>query len=133
MKTFTALYTLLSILFVSATIIDQPLQEVLGRPKVNVLPDGDRNAIIEQLLATYDDPVHVMRLLDPENVSELDSPRLLQVFGTEAVWMTEGDKLRLRQKGLGFIDLTNHQDLYASSHEPAESSSFALYCFNSPS
>jgi leucyl aminopeptidase len=133
MKTFTALYALLSILFASAAIIDQPLQEVLGRPKVNVLTDGDRNAIIEQLLATYDDPVHVMRLLDPENASELDSPRLLQIFGTEAVWMTEGDKLRLRRQGLGFIDLTNHQDLYTSSHEPAESSSFTLYSFSSPS
>ncbi|KAJ8595370.1 Zn-dependent exopeptidase [Rhizopogon salebrosus TDB-379] len=115
MKTVNALYALLSVLFVSAAVLelDQPPQEVLGSPKFDVLTDHDRDAIIEQLLATYDDdPVHVMRLLDPENASELDSPRLLQVFGTEAVWMTEGDKLRLRQQGLGFIDLTNHQDLY---------------------
>ncbi|KAG1733344.1 Zn-dependent exopeptidase [Suillus paluster] len=120
MRTFTALYALLSVLFVSAAVLDQPPQEVLGRPTVDALTD--RDAIIEKLLDTYDDdPVRVMRLLDPENASELDAPRLLQIFGTEAVtWMTEGDKLRLRQQGLGFIDLTDHQDLQTSS-ESAES------------
>jgi leucyl aminopeptidase len=117
MKTFAPLYALLSLLSVSAAILELP-QEVLGRPKIDVLTDRDRDAIIEQLLTTYDDdPVHVMRILD--------SPRLLQVFGAEAIWMTEGDKLRLRHQGLGFIDLTDHQDLHAC-HEPAESSSFTL-------
>jgi leucyl aminopeptidase len=67
-----------------------------------------------------------MRLLDPENASELDAPRLLQVFGAEAVWMTEGDKLRLRQQGLGFIDLTDHQDLHVC-HGSAESSPYSWY------
>jgi leucyl aminopeptidase len=129
MKTVIALYALLSVLFVSAAVLelDQPPQEVLGSPKFDVLTDHDRDAIIEQLLATCDDdPVHVMRLLDPENASELDSPRLLQVFGTEAVWMTEGDKLRLRQQGLGFIDLTNHQDLYTCQGYD-DSSSFSYF------
>lgn len=121
MRTFTALYALISVLFVSAAVFDQqPPQDVLGKPTVDALTD--RDAIIESLLATHaDDPVQVMRILDPENASELDAPRLLQVFGTEAVWMTEGDKLRLRQQGLGFIDLTDHQDLHAC-HRSAQSS-----------
>ncbi|KAG1733109.1 Zn-dependent exopeptidase [Suillus lakei] len=120
MRGLTALYALLSILFASAAVLDQPPQDVLGRPTVDILTD--RDAIIEKLLATYgDDPVQVMRLLDPENASELDAPRLLQVFGAEAAWMTEGDKLHLRQQGLGFIDLTDHQDLHTACHGPAES------------
>lgn len=120
MKSLTALYALLSVLFVSAAVFDQsPHQDVLGKPTVDTLTD--RDAIIESLLATHaDDPVQVMRLLDPENASELDVPRLLQVFGAEAVWMTEGDKLRLRQQGLGFIDITDHQDLHVC-HGSAQS------------
>src|SRR5882757_199387 len=99
MKTFTTLYALLSVLFVSAAVLDQPPQEILGGHTVDVLTIHDD--IIEKLLAIHDDdPIHVMRLLDPENASELDEPRLLQVFGADAVWMTEGDKLRLRQQGL---------------------------------
>ncbi|KAG2143527.1 Zn-dependent exopeptidase [Suillus bovinus] len=119
MGTFTALYALLSVLFASAAVFDQPPpQDVLGRPTVDTL--DHRDAYIEELLATHaDDPVQVMRLLDPDNASELDAPRLLQVFGAEAVWMTEGDKLRLRQQGLGFIDLTDHQNLHAC-HRSAE-------------
>ncbi|KAG2098953.1 Zn-dependent exopeptidase [Suillus discolor] len=121
MRTFTALYALISVLFVSASVFDQqPPQDVIGKPTVDTLTD--RDAIIESLLASHaDDPVQVMRILDPENASELDTPRFLQVFGTEAVWMTEGDKLRLRQQGLGFIDLTDHQDLHAC-HGSAQSS-----------
>ncbi|KAH7906277.1 Zn-dependent exopeptidase [Hygrophoropsis aurantiaca] len=61
---------------------------------------------LERLLAEHPDPVDVMRLLDP---TALDEPRLLQVFGREAVWMTEGDKLRLRRQGLKFMDLTDYQ------------------------
>lgn len=120
MRTLTALHAFLSILFASAAVFDHPPpQDVLIRPAVDTLTD--RDAIIESLLATHaDDPVQVMRLLDPENASELDAPRLLQVFGAEAVWMTEGDKLRLRQQRLGFIDLTDHQDLHAC-HGSAES------------
>ncbi|KAF9218846.1 Zn-dependent exopeptidase [Gyrodon lividus] len=72
-------------------------------------------AIIDRLLAIHDDdPVNVMRLVDPANAAELDEPRLLQVFGKEAVWMTEGDKLRLRTQGLSFMDLTGRADLYAA-------------------
>jgi leucyl aminopeptidase len=121
MRTLTALYALLSVLFASAAVFDKPSpQDVLGRPTADTL--FDRDAIIESLLVAHgDDPVQVMRLLDPENASELDAPRLLQVFGAEAVWMTEGDKLRLRQQGLGFMDLTDHQDLLAC-HGSAQSS-----------
>jgi leucyl aminopeptidase len=126
MRTLPALYALLPVLFVSAAVFDQlPPQDVLGKPTANTL--SDRDAIIESLLATHGgDPVQVMRLLDPENASELDAPRLLQIFGAEAVWMTEGDKLRLRQQGLGFIDLTDHQHLHAC-HKSAESSPCSSY------
>ncbi|KAH7921874.1 Zn-dependent exopeptidase [Leucogyrophana mollusca] len=54
-----------------------------------------------------------MRIVDPGNAAELDEPRLLQVFGQEAKWMTEGDKLRLRSQGLKFMDLTGYEDLKA--------------------
>ncbi|KII92043.1 hypothetical protein PLICRDRAFT_103137 [Plicaturopsis crispa FD-325 SS-3] len=57
-------------------------------------------------MALHDDPVEVMKLLEPANAAELDEPRLLQVFGKDAEWMTEGDKLRLRKNGLAFMDLT---------------------------
>ncbi|KAG2065997.1 Zn-dependent exopeptidase [Suillus decipiens] len=53
-------------------------------------------------------------------MSDLHMVRLLQAFGAEAVWMTEGDKLRLRQQGLGFIDITDHQDLHVC-HGSAQS------------
>jgi leucyl aminopeptidase len=120
MRTLTALYASLSVLFASAAVFDHPPpQDVLRNPTVDTLTDCD--AMIESLLATHaDDPVQVMRLLDPENASELDAPRLLQVFGAKAVWMTEGDKLRLRRQGLGFIDLTDHQDMHVC-HGSAES------------
>ncbi|KAH7909279.1 Zn-dependent exopeptidase [Hygrophoropsis aurantiaca] len=52
-----------------------------------------------------------MRIIDPASATELDEPRLLQVFGEEAQWMTEGDKLRLRKQGLKFADLTGYEDL----------------------
>jgi leucyl aminopeptidase len=126
MRTLIALYASLSVLFASAAVFDHPPpQDVLRNPTVDALTDCD--AMIESLLATHaDDPVQVMRLLDPENASELDAPRLLQVFGAKAVWMTEGDKLRLRRQGLGFIDLTDHQDMHVC-HGSAESSLCSSY------
>ncbi|KAI9461343.1 Zn-dependent exopeptidase [Boletus coccyginus] len=59
-----------------------------------------------------------MRLVDPGYAPMLDEPRLLQVFGADPVWVTEGDKLRLRKQGLGFMDLTGRQDVFRLSvHE----------------
>jgi len=71
-------------------------------------------ANIDRLLATHDDdPVAVMRLLDPVYATTLDEPRLLQVFGSEPAWMTEGDKLRLKRQGLSFMDLTGREDIFS--------------------
>ncbi|KII92045.1 hypothetical protein PLICRDRAFT_172199 [Plicaturopsis crispa FD-325 SS-3] len=68
--------------------------------------EGLSVAQIEHLASLHDDPVELMKLLEPANAAELDEPRLLQVFGKDAEWMTEGDKLRLRKSGLAFMDLT---------------------------
>jgi len=104
----------LSLALVSASVLYPPLsQQVLqsGHNDVHVT-----EATIIQLLAAHnDDPVEVMRLVDPSYAPTLDEPRLLQVFGADPVWMTEGDKLRLRKQGLGFMDLTGHQDVFRSS------------------
>ncbi|WVR04904.1 hypothetical protein IAU60_001916 [Kwoniella sp. DSM 27419] len=59
-------------------------------------------------IATYDDPVDALLHLKPELKAMMAEPRLLRVFGTDAEWMTEGDKLRLRRAGKQFIDLTEN-------------------------
>ena len=77
---------------------------------------GVAEANIKHLLAVHDDdPVEVMRLVDPVYAAILDEPRLIELLGTEPVWMTEGDKLRLKKQGLSFTDLTGHEDLYTST------------------
>jgi len=74
--------------------------------------DVKNDAFITSLLAEHDDLVTVMKLLHPASAAELDKPRLLQVFDEEAVWMNEGDKMRLRKSHEGFVDLTEFQDLH---------------------
>ncbi|KIJ11085.1 hypothetical protein PAXINDRAFT_119169 [Paxillus involutus ATCC 200175] len=98
--------------FVSASILYPPAsQQVLHVDDQTRTSEG----FINRLLAIHDDdPVKVMRLVDADNAAELDEPRLLQVFGKDAVWMTEGDKLRLRKQGLSFMDLTGREDLFAA-------------------
>ncbi|KAF8837815.1 Zn-dependent exopeptidase [Paxillus ammoniavirescens] len=98
--------------FVSASILYPPTsQQVLHVDDQTRTSEG----FISRLLAIHDDdPVKVMRLVDPAYAAELDEPRLLQVFGREAVWMTEGDKLRLRKQGLSFMDLTGREDHFAA-------------------
>ncbi|KIJ63872.1 hypothetical protein HYDPIDRAFT_112847 [Hydnomerulius pinastri MD-312] len=87
---------------------------ILNSQQVLRASEQPSEAIIDRLLAIHDDdPVRVMCIVDPVNAAELDEPRLLQVFGKEAVWMTEGDKLRLRKQGLAFMDLTGREDLFA--------------------
>lgn len=91
---------------------------VAGPAAQTVLSNEDRIATIETLLAIHDDPVHVTRLLYSGDASGsgLDEPRLLQIMGTdEKQWLTEGDKLRLRKNGVGFIDLTDFQDMDGSA------------------
>ncbi|GKZ59762.1 hypothetical protein AnigIFM60653_007702 [Aspergillus niger] len=70
-------------------------------------------AILSALNA-HSDPVAAMVSLRPETAAFLAEPRLLHIRGEEkAEWMTEGDKLRLRQRGKKFMDITEHQDFYA--------------------
>ena len=62
-------------------------------------------------IETYPDPVDALLSLQPELEATLSTPRLLDVAGLDAaVWMTEGDKLRLRREGRFFIDITDRQD-----------------------
>ena len=65
-------------------------------------------------LEAYPDPVDALLFLRPEVASELSVPRLLHIAGEDASqWLTEGDKLRLRRRGLKFIDITDHEVFYA--------------------
>lgn len=65
-------------------------------------------------LEIHSDPVAALVSLQHEMSTELDQPRLLHVFGNQKPeWMTEGDKLRLHRHGKKFIDITDHQDIYA--------------------
>ncbi|KAH7308620.1 peptidase [Stachybotrys elegans] len=71
---------------------------------------------IYRALEAHDDPVDAFLSLRPEAADALAEPRLLRVFGeAEAQWMTEGDKMRLRRKGLNFIDITDHEEYYAQN------------------
>ena len=100
---------------VSASVLYPPQSQ-------QVLQSGNdvevTEATLNRLLAAHDDdPVQVMRLVDPGYAATLDEPRLLQVFGAEPAWMTEGDKLRLKQQGLSFMDLTGRQEVFRTSEK----------------
>lgn len=70
--------------------------------------------VILAALEAHDDPVDAFIALLPESEAQLAEPRLLHVAGEEAPqWMTEGDKMRLRRRGLKFADITDHEDFYA--------------------
>lgn len=65
-------------------------------------------------LAAYPDPVDAMISLRPDMAAQLAESRLIHVFGEDKPrWMKEGDKLRLRQNRKKFMDITDHQELYA--------------------
>lgn len=75
-------------------------------------PEYDVHPSILYALDKYqDDPVAAMLSLKPELADQLAEPRLLEVAGEEPVWMTEGDKMRLRREGKFFIDVTERQDV----------------------
>lgn len=113
---------------VSASILYPPQSQHVLQPEGKTVEFTE--ATINRLLAAHnDDPVEVMRLLDPVYAETLDEPRLLQVFGSEPVWMTEGDKLRLKKRGLSFMDLTGREDLarLTSSFEKQTGMSFSAF------
>lgn len=65
-------------------------------------------------LAANPDPVDALISLRPEMAAQLAESRLIHVLGEEKPrWMKEGDKLRLRQNRKKFMDITDHQELYA--------------------
>lgn len=67
-------------------------------------------------LSAHSDPVDALISLQPELAAQLAERRLIHVFGqSEAEWMAEGDKLRLRREGKKFRDITDHQELYTGS------------------
>ncbi|WRT64463.1 uncharacterized protein IL334_001395 [Kwoniella shivajii] len=63
-------------------------------------------------LDEYDDPVDALVALKPDLKQMMAEPRLLWIFGEEqtrqGIWMTEGDKLRLRRENKKFMDLTDN-------------------------
>lgn len=86
-------------------------------------------------LAANPDPVDALISLRPEMAAQLAESRLIHVLGEDKPrWMKEGDKLRLRQNRKKFMDITDHQDLYAdgvgawsgkaSTRAPADSVAF---------
>ncbi|KAI1154180.1 hypothetical protein F4825DRAFT_412834 [Nemania diffusa] len=84
---------------------DAPVSAPVSAP-VHTVDDA-----ILAALAAHPDPVDALVSLRPELADELASPRRLHVLGHDAPqWMTEGDKLRLRRKGLKFKDITDYQD-----------------------
>lgn len=77
----------------------------------HVVDDSILNA-----LSAHSDPVDALLSLQPELAAQMAEPRLIRVHGqAKAVWMTEGDKLRLRREMKKFMDITDHQELYAQS------------------
>lgn len=58
---------------------------------------------VSRAVELFSDPVDALLHLQPDLADELSAKRLIQVFGEdEAVWMTEGDKLRLRRQVSAF-------------------------------
>lgn len=67
-------------------------------------------------LSAHSDPVDALLSLQPQMAAQLAEPRLIHVLGQpKPEWMTEGDKLHLRRERKKFMDITDHQDLYAES------------------
>lgn len=112
-------------------VIPPVIDEVTATPWTEFPPEPV-HVVDEAILAaldTYHDPIQALNFLQPESADELLEPRLIDVFGSpKPVWMTEGEKLRLRRDGNKFMDITDHQDLYlepfttlsgeASTHNP---------------
>ncbi|WVQ98385.1 hypothetical protein IAU59_005508 [Kwoniella sp. CBS 9459] len=68
---------------------------------------------IQSAIDTFSDPVDALLSLKPELEEMMAEKRLIWVFENgprEGMWMTEGDKLRLRRQGKKFMDLTEAPD-----------------------
>lgn len=77
-------------------------------------PDDVPEDTILAALAANPDPVDTLLSLRPGLASYLDTSRLIHVLDeAKPRWLTEGDKMRLRRDRKKFIDITDHQELYA--------------------
>jgi leucyl aminopeptidase len=97
--------------------LNSPNPSQPGQPKSllssNLASEHPIHPSIHQALSQHPaDPVQALLSLRPELAGQLAEPRLLQVFGEEPVWAEEGDKLRLRREGKGFMDVTENWELY---------------------
>ncbi|WVF69440.1 hypothetical protein IAT40_004217 [Kwoniella sp. CBS 6097] len=73
---------------------------------------------VQLAIDAFTDPVDALLSLKPELEEMMAEKRLIWVFEDgpkEGLWMTEGDKLRLRKKGKKFMDLTDSQDTLGGS------------------
>lgn len=124
----TAVAATISLLSLSQHVIcspHQPGQAVLAPPAsdvdtISTIPTSYGEHVVDDsilaALKVHADPVDALLSLQPELAAQLAERRLIHVFGeAEAVWMTEGDKLRLRRQGKKFRDITDHQELYKDS------------------
>ncbi|KZT21999.1 peptidase [Neolentinus lepideus HHB14362 ss-1] len=110
-------FPLLAVSTVLATA--NTLQAILNDDKAYRIAPSSQYTVferIEDFSSLTSDPVELYRLVDPAGAADLDEPRLLQIWGVhvleeEAEWMSEGDKLRLHQQGIKFMDITGTQDL----------------------
>jgi len=67
-------------------------------------------AILESI-DRYPDPVEALVNLQPGLADFLATERLVHVAGANsAIWMTEGDKLRLKRDNKFFVDITDRPD-----------------------
>jgi hypothetical protein len=102
----------------ASSVINSEDQHQLPLSSLSSSSLRDEHPVHPSILAALDrypdDPVAALLHLKPELVELMEEPRLIQVFGEgsrDGEWMTEGDKLRLRREGKGFMDLTDSQFL----------------------
>ncbi|KAG8162487.1 hypothetical protein KVR01_008252 [Diaporthe batatas] len=105
---------------VIASVQDASQQVVLGpqddssKIKSDLNPEHVVDESILAALAANPDPVDALISLRPEMAAQLSESRLIHVLGEDKPrWMKEGDKLRLRRERKKFMDITDHQELYA--------------------
>lgn len=96
---------------------------------VPVRHDFTVSEAILQAVEGFADPVDAYLSLRPKAAAQMAEPRLIHVMGTEEPeWMTVGDKMRLRRRGLKFMDVTEYQDLYTTQVE-ALAGQASMSCF----
>ncbi|KAL1686675.1 Zn-dependent exopeptidase [Schizophyllum commune] len=110
---FKSIFPLLGLAAAAAAYSQQPLgvgYDVTAQ-SVSAMTAAQREQLMLELWKGFD-VVEIMHLTG--HGDGLDEQRLVHVFGEdEPRRMTEGDKLRLKQQGLEFMDITEHPTLGA--------------------